>query len=80
MAKLIEVKGQSGRGKPQPLPDTPGRQAFRAGLHQQPKHIEAGFLSERRKRGNGVYLFQISKIIEIMRMSTGGAGLSVGRD
>ena len=36
------------------FPDLPGRKTVRPGLHQQPEDIEAGFLGESRKRGDGV--------------------------
>jgi hypothetical protein len=41
-----------------------GRQTLSPGLHQQPEHIEAGFLGESRESGNGVWLFHNSTIVE----------------
>jgi hypothetical protein len=40
----------------EPLRDLAGRQALRACLDQQPEDVEPGFLAERGKGGEGVFL------------------------
>ena len=48
------MEGERGGGEAQPLPDLPSRHSVRSGLHEQPEHIEAGFLREGRQGGDGV--------------------------
>ncbi len=60
------MKREGGRRLPQLFPDLAGRHSFTGGLHQQPTDIEAGFLSECRQSGNGVYLFHISSIRKLI--------------
>ena len=43
------------------------RHAFLAGLHQQAKQIQAVLLGECVEAGEGIFLFHISRIIEIFK-------------
>jgi hypothetical protein len=64
--KLVQMKGECRRRQPQPVADLARRQPLGAGLHQKPKHIEPGFLRERRQRNDGFFLFHISSIMELL--------------
>ena len=70
MAKLVQVKGEGRRSDAEPLADLTSRHTVWAGLHQKPKNVEAGVLSERRKSGDGGYLFHNSNMIEIYVLSS----------
>jgi hypothetical protein len=65
MRQFLQMKRQRGRWNRQRLADLAGGQAFRAGLNQQSKNAETGLLSERRQRGNNIFCFHNSIIIEI---------------
>ena len=46
--------------------DLARRQSIGAGLHEQAERGEPRFLGERGKRGDGVFVFHISSIVEML--------------
>ena len=65
MAKLVQMKGQGCWSQAEAFANLASRQTDRTGLHQQPEHVEAGFLSERRESGYCGLSFHISNMIEL---------------
>ena len=68
MPELREMERKRGRGKAEPFGDLPGGQPVRSHADQQPEHVEAMLLRQRRQRDHSVCLFHISSNMEMMRL------------
>ena len=65
MFELVQVKRQRRGREREPLPNLPRRQPLGSGLHEQPENVEARFVAERDKGGDGFLFFHISNMMEI---------------
>jgi hypothetical protein len=66
LAQPVEMKGQRVRRELERFGHGAGWHPLQAGLHQQPEHIEPIVLSERGQGRDGIRLFHISTIIELL--------------
>jgi hypothetical protein len=62
MAQPVEMKGQRVGGEPKSARHLAGREAVRAGLHQQPEHVEPIVLGEGGQRRDSLLFFIVQRI------------------